>query len=293
MDQLYPPRDSKVYQVKEELEKLKLNVDFEFPSTKEDIRQLCNMKASDFHFMVDEIESVLADDKILNQTVIEDNEPDLQNLPAIFSSLNEEAKELHTIEILKDMNYRKDLFMKKNENKLRYKPILKMIPKTNNEDLKFHSEIVLNIRFYEPFFYHTGKRLMPPKFHQNFLVLGSQFLTDLRDKIYCQNNHGPFNDISENPFQGHDIDEIEVRKTADPGFFFIHETFYNDHRLENPDYSQVIIDWCEKKFESCKFESELMEETIFEDLKLRIGHPYVSIIKFIIQVTNNIFVIFN
>lgn len=131
-------------------------------------------------------------------------------------------------------------------------------------------EVLLTIRFYEPFFYDRGSKNNNPKFAQEFQVVGSNLLTELRDKIYCQCNYGPFFDISENPF------EPTPELNRDPGFFFITDTFYNDMRNpSNPDYSKVIRDWANKKKDITQLNVAPMENTFVRDLKIKLGYPQV------------------
>lgn len=131
-------------------------------------------------------------------------------------------------------------------------------------------EVLLTIRFYEPFFYDRGSKNNNPKFAQEFQVVGSTLLTELRDKIYCQCNYGPFYDISEDPFTS------TPDLSTDPGFFFITDTFYNDKRNpENADYSTVIRKWAKKKPDIGELKTASMENTYIRDLKLKLGYPQV------------------
>lgn len=286
MDPIYPPRESKVYVVKEELDFLRSNGQANFPTTKEEVRLMCQMKASDFYDLAEEVENIVIEDyQVVDQVVrMEETPEQLESLPSVFANLSEEALELHTIEKLKNLAFRKKLFEKKSDDRRKFTPLLNKLPTTSFIDLEIYSEILLIFRFYEPFRHTSDRRVHPPKFHQQFTVLGSQFLTELRDKIFCRANSGPFKDISESPFDIPEDEEeeaeaklsIEDEVILDPGFFFIHDTFYNDNRLNNPDYSQIIIDWSKEHLDSADFKSQLMEETKFMDLKLRIGHPYVN-----------------
>lgn len=139
-------------------------------------------------------------------------------------------------------------------------------------DLKPYEDVLISIRVYHPFAsYHVGI-YAKPKFSQEFIVRGQQYLTELRDKISCACKR-PLYDVSENPER--DIPPLDV----DPGFFFITDTFYNDTRNPaNPDYSDVIMKWAETRprgtFTS-KFKTAKMEETKFLDLSVRIGFPQV------------------
>jgi snRNA-activating protein complex subunit 3 len=140
-------------------------------------------------------------------------------------------------------------------------------------DLQCNEEILLSIRIYEPFNYTVETSIAHhPRFQQEFFVLGSQYLTELRDKLFCQSNYGPFYDISELP----DFDREVPAKTDSSGFFFIQNTFYNDTRnLENHDYSQNICKWAAKQPEIKELHTEKMETTKFLDLKFNAGYPMV------------------
>ncbi|XP_072999384.1 snRNA-activating protein complex subunit isoform X2 [Typha latifolia] len=82
---------------------------------------------------------------------------------------------------------------------------------------------------------------------QEFLVLGSQILTELRDNIYCLTDK-----------------LMETAGQHDPsGYFLIEDTFCND--LRNPsanDYSKPIFDW----LKSCKSEAEEKWEVIMSGI---------------------------
>ncbi|KAL9644172.1 hypothetical protein ABK040_005636 [Willaertia magna] len=78
-------------------------------------------------------------------------------------------------------------------------------------------EVILQVAIYHPI--RNAKV-------QEFLVLGSQSLTDLRDCIYCLNDY------------------IPGGQSIRSGYFFIENVFYNDMRLEtNIEYSKEIIQW--------------------------------------------------
>eukprot|EP01091_Cochliopodium_minus_P016418 TRINITY_DN6141_c0_g1_i1.p1 TRINITY_DN6141_c0_g1~~TRINITY_DN6141_c0_g1_i1.p1 ORF type:complete len:386 (-),score=109.24 TRINITY_DN6141_c0_g1_i1:91-1137(-) len=103
-----------------------------------------------------------------------------------------------------------------------------------------------------------------------FIILGSQYLTVLKDHIYCL----------------HDVNEERCHRKS--GYFFIENVFYNDMRnVNNIDYSRKIIDWSEENTESSTkrivqnginvFKSRKMENTRFLDLKMVIGKPYLYV----------------
>lgn len=190
------------------------------------------------------------------------------NAPAPFSSLPNEALELRVVNTLRDGNF---VFKEP-----RVKELVKLPEKPEDNrniiaDLKPFEDSVITIRFYEPFRY-TPSMKNQLRFHQEYQVLGSSLLTDLRDNFYCHCNQGPFFDISENP-------NAEVKPDDDgsnPGFFFIHDTFYNDNRSPtNCDYSEVIRNWYKRTDYVREFKTASMEQTRFEDLSIRIGNPCV------------------
>ncbi|NP_001143110.2 uncharacterized protein LOC100275588 [Zea mays] len=124
---------------------------------------------------------------------------------------------------------------------------------------------------------------------QELLLLGSQFLTDLRDNIYCLTD--------------------KVMKVAGQhdhsGYFLIEDTFYNDTRHRSAtDYSKPILDWLENSSDEVtekwdaitsgvlkkrqkdllrglsisnvpEFKSEKMQTTRISDLHFRPGAGYL------------------
>lgn len=144
-------------------------------------------------------------------------------------------------------------------------------------------EVLLVVRVYEPFRYNRGDNtaLRKPRLSQEFAVLGSQILTELRDKIYCQCNYGPFFDLSED-FDSIERPREELTQTSPtsskgPGFFFITDTFYNDNRYSNIDYSTEIREWMgrQKDIDVKIMKTAPMDCTRFESLNVRIGFPQV------------------
>ncbi len=127
--------------------------------------------------------------------------------------------------------------------------------------------------------YHHAKPLKS----QEFLVLGSQPLTALRDKIYCLSDHLFLSKTRQ--------------KKRSSGYFFIENTFYNDMRSDDAiDYGKAVIEWTagnpkyplfniSRSFSFTAFRftapysaplvSANMEDTTFGDLSIRIGSPYL------------------
>uniref|UniRef100_A0A6V7QS64 snRNA-activating protein complex subunit n=1 Tax=Ananas comosus var. bracteatus TaxID=296719 RepID=A0A6V7QS64_ANACO len=99
----------------------------------------------------------------------------------------------------------------------------------------FSTEVILCVEIY-----HKNNSSVKT---QEFLVLGSQRLTELRDNIYC---------LTDNL--------MEIAGEHDPsGYFLIEDTFFNDMR--NPsaiDYSKPIFDW----LNNCKSEAAEKWEVI-------------------------------
>ncbi|XP_048583981.1 snRNA-activating protein complex subunit 3 isoform X2 [Nematostella vectensis] len=124
-------------------------------------------------------------------------------------------------------------------------------------------EVVLSVAVYHP---------KKPKKVQEFLVLGEQKLTTLRDKIYCNSDHIVPGDHSENP----DLScHATARDICKSGFFFIEEVFYNDMRDPScKDYSALIKDWSKENGVGI-FTSQKMETKRFDELVVRLGYPYV------------------
>ena len=91
---------------------------------------------------------------------------------------------------------------------------------------------------------------------QEFLVLGSQPLSALRDSIYCLSNHT--------------LGGAQRRS----GYFFLESTFYNDMRdPSNIDYSRYLLESDPAAME--RFQSRKMEDTLFKDIAVSVGTPYI------------------
>ena len=116
-------------------------------------------------------------------------------------------------------------------------------------------EVIISLSIYHP---KKKERKM-----QEWMVLGSDLITSLRDKIYC---------LSDSIMEG------DKRRSS---FFFFENTFYNDLRDEKSvDYSQAIIKWQQDIDESIgasveSYKSKKMEETKWEDLLVRCGVNYL------------------
>ncbi|XP_060067256.1 snRNA-activating protein complex subunit 3-like [Ylistrum balloti] len=109
---------------------------------------------------------------------------------------------------------------------------------------------------------------------QRFQVLGSQHLTELRDKISCVNDLAISGDFSENPDDNSGFYAKDVYKS---GFFYIEGVFYNDLReVDSRDYSSIIRRWATAEDRGIgPMTTKNMHNAIFLDLKVRLGQPYL------------------
>lgn len=99
---------------------------------------------------------------------------------------------------------------------------------------------------------------------EEFLVLGSQTLAHLRDRLYCLADHVVREDV------------------APESYFFIEKTFYNDTRKTDNTLSKHIVEASRTPLSRKRAKSRFanlsmkkMEETRFEDLKVEIGKRYL------------------
>ncbi|ESO10957.1 hypothetical protein HELRODRAFT_137173, partial [Helobdella robusta] len=104
--------------------------------------------------------------------------------------------------------------------------------------------------------------------------LGSNYLTQLRDKIYCSSDLVVNEDYKFDPDAPISTTTKDIYKS---GFLFIEGTFYNDFRHEGSiDYSLSMKEWAEERPEIVgPFKYESMDGVKFLDLTIRIGQPYL------------------
>ncbi|XP_053695169.1 snRNA-activating protein complex subunit 3 [Sabethes cyaneus] len=275
MEKIYKPKTNKVINVKQVLDSFRQEILLAgwdgVPVTEDDIRLAINFSGSEKQFkdvlLTVDLEHLASE---RDPRKIPFHPAKIQNIqkPA---EVSDKANRFNCVQNAMKITgkVRKNLDSKIRYNKHKYT----FMGSQEQTDLEPFSEMLLEVRFYEPFKYKPGVRLGHPKFHQEFYVLGSQFLSELRDKIYCQCDMGPFFDISEDP-QGDLQKKDELRPNS--GFFFIHNTFYNDMRNpKNFDYSEVIRNWADKQKNVCPLKIGSMHETKFEQLIFRLGYPQV------------------
>lgn len=115
---------------------------------------------------------------------------------------------------------------------------------------------------------------------RELLVLSGMKLTELKDKLLCAADEALVSpDLSEDP----NAEGLEKAGDKYPSnFFFIENTFYLDQR--NPlatDISSPIRDWLNAKndqdtgFVSSEISVKPMSEVTFDDLRIRLGYPYL------------------
>lgn len=140
-----------------------------------------------------------------------------------------------------------------------------------NGDLEQFSDVAITIRVYEPsLFKRADITNYKPQYQQEFICLGQNYLTELRDKINCVCKDVNFFDISDNPL------EPQPKKKSDSNFLFITDTFYNDYRNPNNiDYSEHFMKWSENcsDLKGTKFKEADMSATKFIDLSVYLGFP--------------------
>lgn len=258
MDHIYPTKDYKVYKIKDEVQKMSESVlTSGIPTEFDNIAAAAGISDQ-------KLKKICIDVCASYENYGQDCP---SNAEAPFAMFPKEGLELNFVKAMRnckmpfvDPRVKKNMLTTKTEASLEA-----------GDKLDAFKDSVIMIRFYLPYKYSPGIK-NHPKFHQEYQVLGSNFLTELRDKFYCQCNFGPFKDISDDP---HNIPE-RTPQTPDPGFFFIHDTFYNDTRNPaNLDYSKIIVDWYQKQGYAREFKTALMQDTKFEDLQIRVGYPCV------------------
>ncbi|KAG8455130.1 hypothetical protein GDO86_001369 [Hymenochirus boettgeri] len=141
----------------------------------------------------------------------------------------------------------------------------------NPADLVEEGELVLTLNIMYPVIFRKHKEYKP---FQTVLVLGSQKLTDLRDAICCVSDLQIGGEFSSNPDLAPENICKDLFKSA---FFYFEGIFYNDMRYpECRDISRTTIDWAESRDRGYKkFEAAKMEDYTFNDLKIKIGFPYL------------------
>ncbi|RHZ80572.1 hypothetical protein Glove_134g246 [Diversispora epigaea] len=175
-----------------------------------------------------------------------------------LASLKEENRAKVSPKIRNEMNY----MASKN-----YKE-----PQTEPKNLVNTPEVILSVAFYN--------QNKPSTRMQEFLVLGNQPLTALRDAFYCLRD---FYKVTpwEKPTQNSIVNSTEKKTSS--SYFFIEKVFYND--LRDPraiDYSKNVIDWVKENDRYKQrglglYTYKKMENVKFNELSIRLNHPYLFV----------------
>ncbi|KAL6486836.1 hypothetical protein MHYP_G00034620 [Metynnis hypsauchen] len=130
-------------------------------------------------------------------------------------------------------------------------------------------EIILTFNIVYPVLFERFKYV---RAYQTLHVLGSQKLTDLRDAICCVSDLQVFGEFSNTPDTVPQFISKDLYKSA---FFFFEGTFFNDMRFpECRDISKTTRDWAKNK-DFPEFKMAKMEDTVFYDLRMKVGYPYL------------------
>ncbi|XP_064410942.1 snRNA-activating protein complex subunit 3 [Latimeria chalumnae] len=141
----------------------------------------------------------------------------------------------------------------------------------NLDDRIEEGEVILTLNVFYPVIYQKHKYQKP---YQTILVLGSQKLTELRDSLSCVSDLQIGGEFSNTPNLAPEHVSKDLYKSA---FFYMEGVFFNDMRyLECRDLSWTIRDWAEsldRGYE--KFQTVKMEDYMFNDLRIKVGFPYL------------------
>nr|DBA28127.1 TPA: hypothetical protein GDO54_008532 [Pyxicephalus adspersus] len=168
-------------------------------------------------------------------------------------------------ELLIDRACRMETFMYEMESRgVRTRP-------EDPSDMVDEGELVLTLNLIYPMIFHKHKEYKP---YETILVLGSQRLTELRDSIKCISDLQIGGEHSNNPELAPENICKDLFKSA---FFYFEGIFYNDMRYrECRDLSRTIIEWAESRDRGySNFQIAKMEDYTFNDIKLKIGFPYL------------------
>ncbi|XP_029012902.1 snRNA-activating protein complex subunit 3 [Betta splendens] len=136
-------------------------------------------------------------------------------------------------------------------------------------DMVPEGELILTINVYYPASYERFCYVRP---HMTLLLTGSHSLAELRDAICCVSDLQVCGEFSNTPDMAPDFISKDHFKSA---FFFFEGVFYNDMRFpECQDISMTTIEWAKTR-NFPPYSQAKMEETLFADLKIKVGFPYL------------------
>lgn len=285
MEKIYKVNSSDLINIREEFEKFKKdllpsNVE-QPPKTEDDIKKLINFTGTEEEY--ETLNDLISIENLTqaNEIKITDFQIHQLHRKRDFAEIPEKALHLNCLApLLEDQgNTRKSSRHKRGNKFNKYKFLKIDVDNSVGEcDLKPLDDIFIVIRVYEPFIYFRGEQVVrKPRLSQELVVIGTQLLTELRDKIYCQCRFGPFYDISNDYDAIANLDPDTPLNSAaeDPGFFFITDTFYKDTRQVGVDYTKEIQEWMIRQPDIGEVKVKTMQNTQFIDLTLRMGFPQV------------------
>ncbi|XP_023817932.1 snRNA-activating protein complex subunit 3 [Oryzias latipes] len=195
----------------------------------------------------------------------EDELPDTEVVPpdSTLKTLIQRKKRQDHKASLKVNKNRHDLYADELE-----RLIVGRTPKTESDRIP-EGEIILTINVYYPAVFEKFNYIRP---HMTLLMTGSHNLTELRDAICCISDLQVCGEFSRTPDMAPDFLCKDHFKSA---FFFFEGVFYNDMRFpECQDISITTINWA-KSHNFPPFTQAKMEDTLLQDLKLKVGFPYL------------------
>ncbi|XP_059610898.1 snRNA-activating protein complex subunit 3 [Phlebotomus argentipes] len=276
MERIYPPRNKAKFKIKDHMKEfmdiLPVKNATMFPETEKDIQKLMDLQDDDVKFfsLMDSIDMAqMACPQDIPVEPFDPTKPIYTRAVGISVEIPKEALKLNTIQarVNKSQNANSRIDEKKARHS-RHRRLNTDLGSIADVDLVPFEETVISLRFYQPYKYEPENTAFEISFCQEFLVLGSQTLSELRPKIFCSASSGPFPEISENPNAERPALDDEA------AFFFITDTFYNDFsRPYVKDYSSPIVEWAKGIEEIDELKSAAMDEMKFEDLTVRIGYP--------------------
>ncbi|KAM8961237.1 snRNA-activating protein complex subunit 3 [Pelodytes ibericus] len=138
-------------------------------------------------------------------------------------------------------------------------------------DMIEEGELILTLNVLYPVILHKHKDYKP---YETILVLGSQKLTELKDAINCVSDLQIGGEFSSNPDLAPENICKDLFKSA---YFYFEGVFYNDMRYpECRDLSRNTIEWAESRDRGYgKFQSAKMEDFTLNDLRIKVGFPYL------------------
>ncbi|XP_018022996.1 snRNA-activating protein complex subunit 3 [Hyalella azteca] len=143
----------------------------------------------------------------------------------------------------------------------------------------FLEDAIINVRVQRPFFKRLHYRKACNRFpahSQELLLHSSQMLTSLRDAIECVNDFAVHENMASNPSVAAALRGKKSKEKYPSGMFYINGTFYVDMRYPGcKDYSANLIKWAARFPEIGELKTASMEKTKLNELKLRLGYPYL------------------